>query len=176
MKSIRLLLVGLILGGMVVCSGVASAAGYPFVVVDTSVYPTIVVGKFASGAGQFTQTEAENLVQSIVAAVEGQDLVNTSTASVLTPSQLAGLSINGHSLSDGDYVKNLVKQNYVDWGLGLYIFLDVRKKAEYSAGFGNNVRIDVYVADMASLLGISADYLYALSIETPAMYVSLLQL
>ncbi len=88
---------------------------------------------------------------------------------IYTPNQLAGFG-----LGDADALKNLVKSNYQQWGIGLYIFVDIKQVGQYYAGFGPNARIDVYIADMANLVNVNADYLYALSIETPKMYSDLL--
>lgn len=169
MKGIRLYAVVLMLGILAVCTGVASAAGYPFAVLDTSTEDSvIVVGKFASGSGQFTEQEAQNLVQSVVAAVQGT-LGSSGGSTIFTPSALKAAG-----LGDADELKTLVKQNYRAAGFDLYIFLDIKRTAQYATGFGNNIRIDVYAADMASFVDVSAPYLYAVSIEAPEMYLSLL--
>ncbi len=170
MRSIRLFAVALILGTLLVGTGVASAAGYPFAVLDNSTGTSaVIVGKFASGSGQFTQQEAQNLVDSVVAAVQST-LGSTGGSTILGPSDLASVGYG-----DADALKDFIKQNYMAAGIDVYIFLDIKRTAQYAAKFGNNIRIDVYVADMAQPLGISADYLYAASIEAPEMYLSLLQ-
>ncbi|HWR88712.1 MAG TPA: hypothetical protein VN260_00500, partial [Dissulfurispiraceae bacterium] len=58
----------------------------------------------------------------------------------------------------------------------LYLFLDISKTPSISAQYGNNIKIDVWVPDLAALLGFSGDYLYAATLETPEVLTGFLSL
>lgn len=169
MRKTRIFALSMVLASLLFGATAAFAGGYPFAVLDTSTdTKVIVLGKFASGAEQFTQAEAQGLVTTIAGLISGTLGETTSSTSVLTPDDLVNFGY------DADALKAMVKANYRAWGLTLYVFVDIKKTAEYASGVGPNVRIDVYIADMASEVGIQADYLYALSLETPYMYTGLL--
>jgi len=156
------MLVGLLAFG----ASSASASGYPFFAYDNSSSTSIVVvGKFSS---QYTQAEAQNLTATIVSLIEGT-LGSSGNTLIYTPNELAAIS-----LGDADTLKNAVKSVYKQYGIDLYVFVDIKQVSQYAAGFGPNARIDLYIADMASQVGVTADYLYALSIEHPKMYTDLL--
>jgi hypothetical protein len=169
MRKVKITVLSLLTTVMLFGSASVFASGFPFGVLTTSGSTKIVVlGDFSSVSGQFTQEEAQNLTATVAPII--QSLLTSSSSSVeievLTPNQLRGY--------DADTLKLLVKSNYKAWGYNTYIFVNITKKAEYVAGFGPNMRLDVYIADMASLIGVSADYLYATSIEVPYMYASIL--
>jgi len=166
MNKTKVFILSMVIGLLAFGASSASASGYPFFVLDqSSETPIVVVGKFST---QYTQAEAQNLTSTVVALV--QDTLGSSGSTIIyTPNQLVSLG-----LGDADYLKNLIKNIYAQYGIELYIFVDIKQVSQYAAGFGPNARIDVYIADMAAELGISADYLYALSIEHPKMYTDLL--
>jgi hypothetical protein len=171
MRKIKIYLLSLVVGTAFLGSACAFASGYPFAVIvngDTSI---IVVGKFASGSGQFTQAEAQNLSVSVAGLV--QSLLSGSSVSaptVLTPSQLASIGFG-----DADSDINLIKSSYKGAGFDVYVVVNISKTPQYVAGFGPNMRVDVSIADQASLVGVSAPYLYVASIEVPLLFASLLQ-
>jgi hypothetical protein len=154
---------------IILFAGVSSfAAGYPFAVLTPSgSTKVIVLGKFDSSAGQFTQSEAQEMTATVAPIIKGllKNLVQTDIA-VLTPNDLKGY--------DADTLKPIVKNGYKSWGYTLYAYVDITKTAEYVKGFGPNMRLDVYIADMALYVGVVADYLYAASIEVPYKYTSFL--
>lgn len=169
MKKIAIL--ALIVFALVGSAAAALGSGYPVAVVAADDEDTILVlGKFASGAGQFTQAEADGLVNTVAALVQGF-LGSTGGAVVLNPTQMAG-----YGLGDADNVKALAKANYPAWGVDIFVFVDISKTAETAPGYGPNMRLSVYVVDMATLLGppIPAGDLYIASIEVPYMYTTLL--
>ncbi len=165
MNKTKYFILSMVIGLLAFGASSASAAGYPFFVLDTSLgSPVVVVGKFST---QYTQAEAQNLTSAVVALV--QDTLGSSGSTIIyTPNQLAAFG-----LGDADYLKDLIKGIYLQNGIELYIFVDIKQVGQYYAGFGPNARIDVYIADMAQAIGVNAPYLYALSIETPKMYSDL---
>lgn len=149
-------------------AGTAEASGYPMAIIfnDPSTGSGIVVGKFGSG---FTSVSDANNVASIVG--EGIALLGLGSAvSFYSPTQLAGFG-----LSDADALKSLVKGAYVGAGLSLYIFLDIKRTSGVSPSLGNNIRMDIWVADVGALIGFPEDggYLYVTSIEVPEAYLAL---
>jgi len=165
MKKLKIVSMSTIIGILLLFATAAFAGGYPFAVLDTSTSTKIVVvGKFST---QFTQQEAQNASAAVISLVQ-ENLGSSGTTAMYTPNELASFGVG-----DADYLKSLVKDNYVAAGFDLYVFVDIKRVAEYVPGFGGNVRIDLFIADMAAALGISADYLYALSIEAPELYASL---
>ena len=163
MRKTKMYVSTLVLGVMLFGSASAFAAGYPFAVATTSgSTKAIVLGKFASD--QFSQAEAQALTVSVAGII--QSFLASSNPTVLTPSQMAAY--------DADTWKTMVKSNYKAWGFSSYIFVNITKTPEHVAGFGPNLRLDIFIADMASLVGVQADYLYAASIEVPYMYTPLL--
>jgi len=54
-----------------------------------------------------------------------------------------------------------VRSAYKSQGFSTFIFLDIKKTAEYVAGYGSNIRIDIYLPT-----GDGVDFAYLLSIET----------
>ncbi len=176
MRKTKIYLLSLVMGLTFFTSAGAIASGFPLAILSSSSLGyVIVIGKFASGSGQFTQAEANNLSLSVAGAIPGliQSLLGSSSVSaptVLTPNQLAAAG-----LSDADDVINLVKANYKAWGYSFYAVVNISKYFEYATGYGQNLRLDVYIADIAALLGLGGDYLYAASIEVPYMYASLLR-
>lgn len=157
---------GLIASILFVTAATAYSSGYPFAAgLYSQGMNVIVVGKFDSS--EFTAQEAENFSQGAADAVgllgtAGQGLI------VLTPSQLAS-----SGLTDADAVKQMVKNIYMQSGFDLYIFLDITKVDSIQPQYGQNVRIDAWVADMAPLLGLTGDYLYVTTLEVPEMYLQL---
>lgn len=171
MRKIKIYLLSLVVGTAFLGSACAFASGYPFGVIVNDTTSIIVVGKFASGTGQFTQAEAQNLSVSVAGLV--QSLLGgsgISTPTVYTPSQLAAIG-----LGDADNAINLVKTNYLALGYDLFALVNISKTAQYTAGFGPNMRVDIYIADQAALVGVNAPYLYAASIEVPLLYTTLLK-
>lgn len=151
-------------------SGSSFASGYPFAVLTPSGSNSVIVlGKFDSSSGQFTQTEAQNLTATVAPIIQGllKNIVQTDVT-ILTPDDLKAY--------DADKWKSMVKKDYKSWGFTIYAYVDVTKTAEYVKGFGPNMRLDVYIADMALFVGVLADYLYAASVEIPYKYISLLSL
>ena len=156
---------------IILFAGVSSfAAGYPFAVLTPSGSTKIIVlGNFDSSSGQFTQSEAQDLTATVAPIISGllKNYIQTDIV-VLTPDDLKGY--------DADTLKPMVKSGYKSWGYNLYAYVDITKTAEYVKGFGPNMRLDVYIADMALFVGVVADYLYAASIEVPYRYTSFLNL
>lgn len=166
MNKTKVFILSMVIGLLAFGASSASAAGYPFFVLDQSLgSPVVVVGKFST---QYTQAEAQNLTSTIVALVQ-ESLGSSGSTVIYTPNQLASWG-----LGDADALNSAIKSNYQQWGIELYIFVDIKQVSQYAAGFGPNARIDVYVADMASYVNVNAPYLYALSIELPKMYSNLL--
>lgn len=166
----KIVILALIVFALVGSVATALGSGYPVAVIAADTDSTILVlGKFASGTGQFTQAEADGLVNTITALVQGF-LGSTGGVVVLNPSQMAG-----YGLGDADNVRALAKANYIAWGADIFVFIDIKKTAtEYVSGYGPNMRLDVLVADLSTELGLPGDYLYATSIEIPYMYAQLL--
>jgi hypothetical protein len=166
MNKTKVFILSMVIGLLAFGASSVSASGYPFFVLDQSLgSQVVVVGKFST---QYTQAEAQNLTSKVVALV--QDTLGSSGSTVIfTPNQL-----ESWGLGDADALNSAIKSNYKQWGIDLYIFVDIKQVSQYAAGFGPNARIDVYVADMADLVNVNADYLYALSIELPIMYADLL--
>ncbi|MBI5589697.1 MAG: hypothetical protein HY881_04350 [Deltaproteobacteria bacterium] len=163
MKKPMMYVLCMVIGVMLFGGASALASGYPFAILSSSgPMPTILLGKFASDNGQFTQAEAQNLTAPIAAIL--QKFFSSTATSVLTPNQLAAY--------DADTLKTLVKSNYKNWGYSTYTFVNITKTPEYAAGFGPNVRQDIYIADKAYLVNVQADYLYVTSIEQPYMYLT----
>jgi hypothetical protein len=145
--------------GIMFFASMSFAGGYPFGIIDTgSSTKIIVVGKFSAG---FTQQEAQNASAAVISLVNSNLGSSTTGTSFFTPNDFKSMGIE-----DADLLKSAVKSVYQSWGFGLYVFIEVKRVGEYAPGFGNNVRVDAYIADMAVPLGISSDYLYLLSIET----------
>lgn len=125
----------------------------------------VVVAKFADN---FSSAEADNMAAALGTVL---GMTGTTGAQLYMPSQVAAM----FGSSDGDYIKDGVKSQYTSYGFDSYIFLDVKKVAGVSGATGINVRIDLWIADMAAQLGMPGDYLYVASLEVPQMYVSQLQ-
>jgi hypothetical protein len=140
----------------------ALASGYPMIAGDMS-SGVLVVGKFDSNS--FTLSEANQ----IAATVAGMLGMLGEQTQFFGPSQVGP----AFGISDGDAVKSAAKSAYQSYGFDVYIFLDIKRVGAVSQDLGQNLRIDVWVADMAAELGIPGDYLYAASIEAPEMYLSM---
>ncbi len=151
----------------------AFSAGYPVLAAVDPVSPDdpaiVVVGKFDQGA--FTEAQADQLSDAVAGLIGSLGLTQ-GTPLVLKPSQLR----IQFGATDADALKSVAKIAYQGAGFDLYIFLDVTKKASVSAEYGSNIKIDVWVADLAALLGFSGDYLYVATLETPEMITSFLSL
>lgn len=171
-KIVILALVVAALAGSV--GSALAVGGYPFLVLaegsEDGSATIAIVGKFYDGAGQFTFDEANTLVTSVTTGVT--DLLGTPVAvPVLTPRQLTDL---GYGNADSD--KALLKSAYKSAGIEFLVFVDIKKTGEYAPGFGQNMRVDVYIVDLATLIGppIPPGDLYVASLELPYVYVSLL--
>ena len=137
----------------------AVAGGIPFAVLGTSgATKIVVVGKFFSDSGQFTQTEAQSMTTVIASFVQSYLGAVSISATVLTPTQL---SAYGSPYNDADALLALVKTSYKTWGFNTYAEVDVKKVAEYVSGYGQNVRMDVFMSGS-----------YLASLEVPYSYIS----
>ena len=161
----------IITGSMLFGNTSAFASGYPIAIITScslnSSQPSIVLGDFASGSGQFTQAEAQNLTTPITTAIQ-QALGNSGssmTVTVLSPDQLTA--------NDADTWKTIVYSNYKSWGFNTYTYVYISKSSVYATGFGPNIRLDFNVADKASLVNVKSAYLYLSSVEFPYMYLLL---
>ena len=153
----------MITGIMLFGSASAVASGYPFAIIYSGgPEPSILLAKFASETGQFTQNEAQNLTAPLAAVI--QTYLGNSPLFVITPDQLAAY--------DADILKDMIKFNYLSWGYTTFIFVNITKRPEYAAGYGPNIRQDIFVADKAALVNVMSDYLYVTSTEQPYMYLS----
>jgi len=151
----------------------AFSAGYPVLAAIEPVSPDdpsiIVVGKFDQGA--FSEAQADRLSDAVVGLIGSLGLTQGNTL-LFKPSQLRAQ----FGATDADALKSVAKSAYRGAGFDLYIFLDITKKASISAQYGSNIKVDVWVADLAALLGFSGDYLYVATLETPEAITSLLSL
>jgi len=148
----------------------AYSSGYPVLGLYTPSSPgdvsVVVVGKFDSS--DFSLSDVGSYAQSL------QGVLGTLGSSLpgivfMGPNELAQ-----YGFADADNLKNYIKSVY-QGVVDIYVFLDVTKvNSPYSAQYGQNVRIDAWVADLAALVGSTDDYLYAASIEVPEIYLSLL--
>jgi len=171
MKKATIVIVSLVLGVTLLGFSTGYAAGYPVAAIGTSTDTSIIViGKFDPAS--FSQVEAQNISSTIFGALSGilGSLGSGSNTTLLTPDQLSG-----YGIADADYLKTLVKDNYIALGFDIFVFLDIKRTNPVSQVSGPNIRIDVWVADKASLFELTGDYLYAASVEAPEMYLSLLQ-
>lgn len=179
MKTSKHIIVAFMLGGFLIGSLTAQvyASGTPavdfFVPSSTSGIPIsfVLVSKYE--ATSFTTAEAENISQA-VGKLLGSTLlsslsISTSGVSHYNPSQLAA-----YGITDADVLKNYVKSAYKSWGSYIYVFLDITR-VQALMSLGNSLRVDIYIADLDALLGISGNgYLYIASIEVPETYLALL--
>lgn len=150
MGKTKMLIISMLIGGMMLGATSAFANGYPFGIVSTSSSSkTIVVGKFST---QFTQQEAQNFTAAVVSLVGA----NAQGTAIYTPNVLAS-----YGITDADLLKMAVRSAYKSQGFSTFIFLDIKKTAEYVAGYGSNIRIDIYLPT-----GNGVDFAYLLSIET----------
>jgi hypothetical protein len=150
MKKTNMLIVGMVMVGLLLGATAVHADGYPFGVISKSSSTTsIVIGKFST---QFTQKEAQDFTAAVVKLI-GSSAAGTT---IYTPNDFAAMGI-----TDADVVKLAVRQSYKAMGANNFIFLDIKKTAEYAAGYGYNIRIDVYLPT-----GTGVDFAYLLSLET----------
>jgi hypothetical protein len=170
----KIVILALVVAALVGSFGSALASGYPFLVLaegnESGTATIAILGKFHEGAGQFTFDEANTLVTSVIAGVT--NLLGTPAAvPVLTPRQMTDL---GYGNADND--KAFLKSAYKSAGIEFLVFVDIKKIGEYAPGFGQNMRVDVYIVDLATLIGppLPPGDLYVASIELPYVYVSLL--
>lgn len=133
----------------------------------------IVLGSYDSAG--FTFDEA-NTISTLVSSLSSQigpllglSGLSTSGLSNFTPSQL-----KTYGYTDADTLKTFIKDSYLPSGFSLYIFLDITKSAGISQAYGQNLKINIWIADLASTLGMTGDYLYLGSIELPMMYITFL--
>ena len=153
----------MITGILLFGSASAVASGYPFAIINSGgSEPSIVLGKFASDPGQFTQNEAQNLTAPLAAII--QTYLGNSPLFVITTDQLAAY--------DADTLRDMIKFNYLSWGYTTFTFVNITKRPEYAAGYGPNIRQDIFIADKAALVNVMSDYLYVTSTEQPYMYLS----
>ncbi len=170
MKKTRVFLacLGIIAAVLFMGTAPAYSSGYPALGLYMTGNPedisVVVVGKFDSS---FNPQDVDAFFSAAMSLVGG----SLPGVTVLGPSQLAQY---GSPFNDADSLKAFVKSAYQGLGIDLYIFLDATKVNSVEAQYGKNVRINAWVADMASEVGFTGDYLYATSIEVPELYLQLL--
>lgn len=162
MRKHRMYVLNLVIVLMLSTTVSAFAAGIPFAVVGTSGATKIVVaGKFSADSGQFTQTEAQSITTAVASIIQSYLGAASISATVLTPNQLMSY---GSPYNDADTLISTVKANYKTWGFSQYAEVDIKKVSEYISGYGQNVRMDIFMSGF-----------YIASLEIPYSYLSLLQ-
>lgn len=84
-------------------------------------------------------------------------------------------------VTDADVLKDYIKGVYKAWDFTLYAFIDIKRVTGTAPELGSSMRIDIWVADAASLahqigLTVTGDYLYVVSLEIPEAYLTALSL
>ena len=162
MRKNRMCILNLVIVLMLSTTVSAFAAGIPFAVMGTSgTTKIIVVGKFSADSGQFTQTEAQSVTTAVASIIQSYLGAVSISATVFTPNQL---SASGAPFNDADDLLAYVKTNYKTWGFSQYAEVDIKKVSEYISGYGQNVRMDIFMNSY-----------YIASLEIPYSYLSLLQ-
>ncbi len=182
MKNVRGIIVSFlavffIMGVSVAFGDPLPSAGYPSVsVLSGSQIKVGVLSKYE--ASSFTSAEAEQIsgqVAAILNTLLGSAGLDTSASLVLnlTPSQVAA----NFGITSADTFAAFALHNYKAYGLDLYVFLDVSRVAGLNeSGLpGNNIRINVWIGDIQSLLPglVPGDYLYVTSVEVPEFYLTM---
>ncbi len=162
MRKNRMCILNLVIVLMLSTTVSAFAAGIPFAVMGTSgTTKIVVVGKFSADSGQFTQTEAQSVTTAVASIIQSYLGAVSISATVFTPNQL---SASGAPFNDADDLLAYVKTNYKTWGFSQYAEVDIKKVSEYISGYGQNVRMDIFMNSY-----------YIASLEIPYSYLSLLQ-
>lgn len=169
MKKTKVLLTcfGIIVAVFLMGTAPAYSSGYPALGLylpstagDTSV---IVVAKFDSS---FNVQDVDSFFAAAMSLIGGS---MPQGLAVYGPSQLVP-----YQITDADILKNTALSIYQELGISLYIFLDVTKVNSVDPQYGQNVRINAWLADAAYDFGFTGNYLYAASVEVPEVYFQML--
>lgn len=179
MKGLKRLSIILIVGFFFITASIAYSSGTPaldfYIAGSSSAIPlnVVVVSKYDSAS--YTYAEAEAISQAVSkliglgSTLAGSLGLSTAGLSHFTPSQVAAWGI-----TDADILKNLVKTYYQSWGFNFYAFADIKRVTSVAPELGHAMRIDIWIADLPVLLGLTGDYLYIASLEIPETYLTLL--
>lgn len=164
----------IVLALVAVSFSMANASGIPAAgIMNDPDFPVIVVMKFGAG---FTAQDAQNSAQLISQAIGLAGQLTTAAQSVLfySPANLAQLGV-----TDADVLKTALKGPAAQLGF-TYLFLDMSKKASVEAQYGQNIKVDIWVANdgpaaqLTSGLGVTGAYIYIATIEFPENFPQVL--
>lgn len=179
MRTAKKRLALLIISFLLVGASTAYSSGIPaadmYVAGSSSVLPINVIIVVKYDAASYTFAEAEALSQivskllGVTSTLAGSIGLSTAGLSHYTPSQLAAAGY-----TDADTLKILIKNSYQALGFNFYAFVDISRVTSVTPALGPAMRIDIWFADLALVMGMTGDYLYIASLEIPEAYLTLL--